>query len=103
MIKLIDMPFEKPFEKKFKKKLIKQIGRLCEKQYRKGFQQGYFAKEDNNLTPKEVNDFRYKGVVQNYSKVICPVSGQKWTSVERLDCEMMMDDMEELRRFLTVK
>jgi len=87
-------------DKALQKKLIMQIGRLCEKQYRKGFQQGYFAKEDNNLTPEKVNDFRWKGSTENYSKVKCPVSGQKWTSLERLEGEMAMPEMEELRRFL---
>lgn len=87
-------------DKSLKKKLIKQIGQLCEKQYRKGFQQGYFVKKDNTLTDKEVNTFRYKGSVDNYKKVIDPVTGEKTKSLDRLECELSMQGMSELKHFL---
>ena len=83
-----------------KNKLIKQIGRLCEKQYRKGFQQGYYARMDNRLTPKRVDYFRLKGAEQDYKKVVSPFTGQKWTSIDRLNMEMYMKGMDELIRFM---
>ena len=86
-------------DKSFKKKLIKQIGRLCEKQYRKGFQQGFYACKDNILTPKKVDDFRFEGSIEDYKKVKSPVSGQIWNSLDRLDGEIAMKDMQELQLF----
>ena len=37
-------------EKELQKKIVKQIERICEKQYRKGFQQGFDACEKNELS-----------------------------------------------------
>ena len=51
-------------------KIIKQIERLCEKQFRKGFQQGYHACKNNELTQEQVDKFRDNGITENYSKVI---------------------------------
>jgi len=84
------------------KKIIKQIQRLCEKQYRKGFQQGYYACDENNISKKQVDDFRNKGSIQNYSKVIDPLTGRPEDSLTRLSAEMGMSDMEELYSFFNV-
>lgn len=83
-----------------KRKIIKQIERLCEKQFRKGFQQGYYACKNNELTQKQVDKFREKGSIENYSKVIHPHDGRKEVAIERLLTEIRMPDMDELRYFL---
>ena len=87
-------------EKSEQRKIIKQIERLCEKQFRKGFQQGYHACNDNELTPEQVDKFREKGITENYSKVIQPHNGMKEVAIDRLLTEIAMPDMEELRHFL---
>ena len=87
-------------EKLQQRKIIKQIKRLCEKQFRKGFQQGYHACKNNELTQEQVDKFRNKGITENYSKVVQPHSGKKEVGIERLLSEISMPDMEELRSFL---
>jgi hypothetical protein len=78
------------------KKLVKQIARLCEKQFRKGYQQGYGACKDNLITEKQVDKFRFDGIIQDYKKVVNPVFKYKEDAIERLLAESMMSDMQEL-------
>jgi len=82
------------------KKLVKQIARLCEKQFRKGYQQGYGACKDNLITEKQVDKFRFDGSIQGYKKVINPVYKYKEDAIDRLLGESAMDDMQELRIIL---
>ena len=84
-------------------KIIKQIERLCEKQFRKGFQQGYHACKNNELTQEQVDKFRDNGMTENYSKVIQPHNGKKQVAIDRLLSEIHMPNMEELRNFLNDK
>jgi len=87
-------------EKSEQRKIIKQIERLCEKQFRKGFQQGYHACKKNELTQEQVDKFRSNGMTENYSKVIQPHNGRKEVAIDRLLSEIAMPDMNELRHFL---
>lgn len=84
------------------KKIIKQIERLCEKQFRKGFQQGYYACENKELSKKQVDDFRFNGISENYSKVVQPHNGREEIAIYRLVAEIAMPDMDELRQFLNI-
>lgn len=79
------------------KKLIKQICRLCEKQYRKGFQQGFYACMYNKLTLEEVDKFRLDGCREDYKKVIDPTKGTRYDPIGKLLAEMAMPDMMELK------
>ena len=88
-------------EKAVKEKIIKQIKRLCEKQYRKGFQQGFYACKDNEMTVEAVNKFRRKGADENYSQVVQPHTGRKNGNSFNLFAELAIPDMEELYCFLT--
>lgn len=83
-----------------KVKLANQIKRLCEKQYRKGFQQGYYSCMNQELSKNEVNNFRYHGEDNGYKKVINPHSGRKEDIVSILIAESRMDDMSELINLL---
>jgi hypothetical protein len=85
------------------KKIIKQIYRLCEKQYRKGFQQGFYAAMENKLTKKQVDEFRGKGADEYYSKVVNPLMGYSEVPSDRIRVEMYMIEMDELRNFLNNK
>ena len=87
-------------EKLTQKKIITQIERLCEKQFRKGFQQGYHTCKNNEMTQEEVDKFRENGMKENYSKVIQPHNGRKEVAKDRLLSEISMSDMSELREFL---
>ena len=87
-------------DKSTQKKIIKQIERLCEKQFRKGFQQGFHACENKELSKKQVDDFRFKGMSENYSKVVQPHNGRKEIAIDRIMAEIVMPDMNELRNFL---
>jgi hypothetical protein len=60
--------------KSTQKKLARQIAMLAEKQYRKGFQQGYEACYYKELTIQQVDNFRHKGAVQDYRLVEDPHS-----------------------------
>lgn len=86
--------------KSLQKKIIKQIERLCEKQYRKGFQHGFYACDEKKITKKQVDKFRQDGMIDNYSKVVNPLIGYSEVPLERLSVEMKMADMDELYRFL---
>jgi hypothetical protein len=88
---------------KLQTKLIKQICRLCEKQYRKGFQQGFYACMDNRLTQDQVDKFRLDGCREEYKKVIDPITGTKYKQIDILQREMAMGNMAELRRFMDGK
>lgn len=77
-----------------------QIYRLCEKQYRKGFQQGFHASHFNKLTLEEVNEFRAKGAEQDYKKVVNPLMGYSEVPSERIKAELSMSDTDELFEFL---
>jgi len=83
------------------KKLIKQIERICEKQYRRGFQQGFYACENKELTKEQVNAFRFNGMVENYSKVVQPHTGIEEVAQDRLLSETAMPEMTELRLLLS--
>lgn len=85
------------------KELINQIQRLCEKQYRKGFQQGFYARLNGNLTQKQVDKFRLKGFTEDYSKVEDPISGRVYKPATLLIGEMAMEDMNELIELLSEK
>ena len=88
-------------DKRTRNKLVKQICRLCEKQYRKGFQHGYFACKENILTENEANEFRWKGAIEEYRKVECPLHwNSKANPIDRVYAETAMEDMNELRCFL---
>jgi hypothetical protein len=88
-------------KKSVQKKLIKQIARLCEKQFRKGYQHGFGDCKDNLITEKQVDKFRFDGSTQGYKKVINPLHGMKEDAIERLLAESAMSDMKELRLLLT--
>lgn len=87
-------------EKSVQKKLIKQIARLCEKQFRKGYQQGFGDCKDNLITEKQVDKFRFDGMDEGYSRVINPLNGMKEDAIERLLAESGMSEMQELNLFL---
>jgi hypothetical protein len=82
------------------KKLVRQIARLCEKQFRKGYQHGFMDCKNNEITEKEVDEFRLTGMKEGYKKVIHPVYGFEEDSIERLLAESSMSDMNELKGFL---
>lgn len=84
-------------DEKLKRKLISQIQRLCEKQYRKGFQQGFYASEEKQMTKEQVDEFRQKGVTQDYKKLVWPQKKQDEMAKDRLLAEMEMNDMDELK------
>lgn len=84
-------------------KLRKQIQRLAEKQYRKGFQQGFLACKQNELTEKDVLEFRLEGMKNGYSKCVDPFNGRVIKSRDILRAEMAMSEMVELKRFLIYK
>ena len=86
-------------EKSIQKKIINQIYRLCEKQYRKGFQQGFYACNEKKLTKEQVDKFRENGMIENYSKVVNPLMGYSEVASHRISSEISMADMDELRNF----
>ena len=81
-------------------KLIKQIERLCEKQYRKGFQQGFLASQNKLMTPKQVDNFRTNGAKEDYSKAVSPTTKQNLSAKNILLSEINMPKMDELKLFL---
>ena len=87
-------------EKSVQKKLMKQIARLCEKQFRKGYQHGFGDCKDNLITEKQVDKFRFDGMDEGYSRVINPLNGMKEDAIERLLAESGMSEMQELNLFL---
>jgi hypothetical protein len=86
------------------RKLIFQIYRLCEKQYRKGYQQGYYAGCDNPDGPTdEINEWREEGAESGYRNFIDPHTGQLESEDRRIAqivSECAMDDMEEIVELL---
>jgi len=78
--------------------LVKEICRICEKQYRKGYQHGFIHGKEKLVNEDDVNKFRWKGSEQNYSKVTYPpyFNGNK-DSISRVSCELGMPDMEFLK------
>jgi flagellar biosynthesis/type III secretory pathway protein FliH len=86
--------------KSIQNKIVKQIERLCEKQYRKGFQHGYYAALEKTLSEEEVNVFRLKGMLDEYSNVVHPHTGRKENATERLLFESAMPNMSELINLL---
>lgn len=85
-----------------KNKIVKQILMICEKQYRKGFQQGFEACKENKITQNKVDSFRHKGAKQNYSKVVNPIMGYSEVPIIRINAELMMDKMDELKDFINL-
>ena len=81
-------------------KTIKQIERLCEKQYRKGFQHGFLASQNKLMTQKQVDNFRLNGAKEDYSRVVSPTTNQKLTAKNILLSEINMPNMDELKLFL---
>jgi len=81
-----------------KKALLKEICRICEKQYRKGYQQGFTHGSDKLVTAKEVSNFRIQGSMQGYSKVVYPpYFKHKADPIERVSCELDMSNMDILQ------
>ena len=80
-------------------KLTKQLERLCEKQYRKGFQQGFLASQQKLMTEKQVDIFRANGEKGFYSKVVSPTTKQKLCAKNILLSEINMPKMDELKLF----
>ncbi len=88
-----------------KLKLVKEICRICELQYRKGYQHGFMDNKDGLVSEKDVNNFRWKGSEQGYSKVINPPNfKRKESPISRIFSELDMPNMEILQSiFLEVK
>jgi hypothetical protein len=77
--------------------LVKEICRICEKQYRKGYQHGVGDSKEGFVTEAQANQFRYDGIAENYSKVVYPpFFKQKFDPVGRVSPELAMADMEIL-------
>jgi hypothetical protein len=77
--------------------LVKEICRICEKQYRKGYQHGVGDSKEGLVTEDQANQFRYDGIAENYSKVVYPpFFKQKYDPVGRVSPELAMADMEIL-------
>ena len=81
-------------------KLTKQLERLCEKQYRKGFQQGFLASQQKLMTERQVDIYRANGEKECYSKAISPTTKQKIKKKNILLSEINMPKMDELKLFL---
>tara|TARA_R100001460_G_scaffold5722_4_gene15613 strand:- start:585 stop:974 length:390 start_codon:yes stop_codon:yes gene_type:complete len=83
-----------------KKALVKEISRLCEKQYRKGLQQGVGFHKEGYLTEENAADFRFDGSCQGYKKAVNPLYYSKkanpdkarkkvtWKGASRYSCEL---------------
>tara|TARA_Y100000310_G_C20397669_1_gene675861 strand:+ start:178 stop:525 length:348 start_codon:yes stop_codon:yes gene_type:complete len=80
------------------KKLIKQIRRLCEKQYRKGFQHGYMACDKDLLSPQQASLFHIEGEEQGYKQMRNPFTNQirKYMDIPSVE----VDDMVEIDSLL---
>jgi hypothetical protein len=85
-----------------KKKLIQQIRRLCEKQYRKGFQQGFYSCMHGIMTKQQVDQFRTDGSCEDYSDVVDPITGRVF-KYDILSGELAMPGMDELSELLNSK
>ena len=79
--------------------LSKEISRAMEKQYRKGLQHGAHFLEDGRVTIKDVDDFRYQGIKDDYKKANdIQQKGHVWKSPFRYFCEL--DDHPLIRSIL---
>ena len=81
-------------------KLINQIARLCEKQFRKGYQQGIGDFKNGLITEQEADKWRLDGSKKDYKKVTNPIDDSNEDAIERLLAESNMSDMQELRLLL---
>lgn len=79
-----------------RQKLAYQIARLCEKQYRKGFQQGFHTCINKQMTKEQVDEFRFKGMVMDYCEVRWPQNNHRQNPFDRLIAESAMPNMNEL-------
>lgn len=84
-----------------RRRLLSQIMRLCEKQYRKGVQQGVYAGMDKDAA----DQFRFQGSLQGYRKHAClgVFKGRTMKKAEylrKLSAECWMGDMGALADFL---
>jgi hypothetical protein len=81
------------------KKLYSQILRLCEKQYRKGFQQGFYACQNNQITKEQVAKWRDNGARNGYMEMIDPLTHRKIDAHSQLEAESWMGKTDEIRQF----
>jgi len=87
--KFMEYEIAKKLTKAEKKALVKEICRLCEKQYRKGYAHGYFQGKDKLVNDKDVNNFRFEGLKQKYSKVVHPPNFKsKESPIQRVSYEI---------------
>ena len=88
-----------------KLKLVKEICQICELQYRKGYQHGFMDNKDRLVSEEDVNNFRFKGSEQGYSKVINPpYFKRKESPISRVLSELNIPNMEILQSiFLEVE
>ena len=77
--------------------LVKQVMRLCEKQYRKGFQQGFEACRQQMMSANKVAFWRTRGAMDNYRFCDDPRTGAKLQQIDLLLAEMRMTAMSELK------
>lgn len=89
----------KVLSKSAQKKLARQIAMIAEKQYRKGFQQGFYACKNNQLTIEQVDTFRFKGAIKEYKIVQDPYSGCERPTYSILLAESI--NMPDLHRFIS--
>jgi hypothetical protein len=79
------------------KALVKEICRICEKQYRKGYQHGFLDSKKGVVTETQVTNFRGDGILENYSKVVYPPHFKRREKpMDRISVELAMPDMEIL-------
>ena len=77
--------------------LVRQIRRLCEKQYRKGFQQGFEACRQQMMSANKVAFWRTRGAMDDYRFCYAPQTGAKLQQNDLLLAEMRMPAMSELK------
>lgn len=88
------------------KKILNQILRLCEKQYRKGFQHGAGFLNDKIITMTDADEFRRDGMQEYYSNYYSPLTpkkerkNNKWYFIGQLIAECQMKNMDELKDIL---
>ena len=92
------------------KKIVDQLLRLCEKQYRKGFQQGAGLINDKIITIADADKFRGDGIKESYSNYYLPLTPKKerknnkifnkWRFIGQLIAECQMKNMDELQDIL---
>ena len=92
------------------KKILNQILRLCEKQYRKGFQHGAGFLNDKIITMTDADEFRRDGMQEYYSNYYSPLTPKKERTknktfnkfhfIHQLIAECQMKNMDELKDIL---